>query len=102
MRDLAHREAEARGRCFDQSKQAYQHGDGAHAKELSNQGKQHDVQCENYNQQAAMFVFRANNSRAAPDEIDLHGLYVEEAVKVVEERINACIQRQDDHLHVIV
>ena len=43
--------------------------------ELSEKGKVHDVQAKTYNQQAADFVFRANNSRAAPDEIDLHGLY---------------------------
>ena len=42
--------------------------------ELSEKGKVHDRQAETYNQQAADFVFRANNSRAAPDEIDLHGL----------------------------
>jgi hypothetical protein len=43
--------------------------------ELSEKGKLHDRQCKTYNQQAADFVFRANNSRSAADEIDLHGLY---------------------------
>jgi hypothetical protein len=78
---------------------------------LSEKGKVHDRQANTYNQQAADFVFRANNSRAAPDEIDLHGLYwtgeielifryVEEAVQVFETRVNACQQRHEDHLHV--
>jgi len=42
--------------------------------ELSEEGKHHDQACKQYNQQAADFVFRANNADAAPDEIDLHGL----------------------------
>jgi len=46
-----------------------------HWTELSEKGKFHDRQCKSYNQQAADFVFRANNARCAPDEIDLHGLY---------------------------
>lgn len=43
--------------------------------ELSEKGKLHDQAAKTYNQQAADFVFRANNFRCAPDEIDLHGLY---------------------------
>lgn len=42
--------------------------------ELSEKGKSHDQAAKMYNQQAADYVFRANNSRSAPDEIDLHGL----------------------------
>jgi Domain of unknown function (DUF1771) len=44
--------------------------------ELSEKGKLHDRAAKAYNQQAADFVFRANNARSAPDEIDLHGLYL--------------------------
>lgn len=44
--------------------------------ELSEKGKLHDRAAKAYNQQAADFVFRANNARAASDEIDLHGLYL--------------------------
>jgi DNA-nicking Smr family endonuclease len=68
--------------------------------ELSEKGKVHDRAVKVYNSQAAEFVFRANNARAAPDEIDLHGLYVEEAVDVFEIRVQACQQRHEDHLHV--
>jgi Domain of unknown function (DUF1771) len=41
---------------------------------LSEKGKQHDQAAKMYNQQAADFVFRANNAHSAADEIDLHGL----------------------------
>jgi hypothetical protein len=36
------------------------------------------------------------------DTIDLHGLFVEEAEDVLEERIKAAKSRGEDHLHVIV
>jgi DNA-nicking Smr family endonuclease len=68
--------------------------------ELSEKGKLHDKAAKLYNQQAADFVFRANNAGSAPDEIDLHGLYVEEAANAVEIRIQACQRRHEDHLHV--
>jgi hypothetical protein len=51
--------------------------------ELSEKGKVHDSQAKTYNQQAANFVFRANNSRAAPDEIDLHGLYRTRKIELI-------------------
>lgn len=59
---------------------------------------------EQYNRQARDYIFRANNSegRVAGDTIDLHGLYVEEAEDVLEERIKAGRQRGESHLHVIV
>ena len=43
--------------------------------ELSEKGKMHDKAAKVYNSQAADFVFRTNNAKATPDEIDLHGLY---------------------------
>lgn len=57
-----------------------------------------------YNKQARDYIFRANNSvdRVPGDTIDLHGLYVEEAEDVLEERIKAARARGEDHLHVIV
>lgn len=87
-----------------QSQQAYKSGDGARAKELSNQAKEHERKMEEYNQQASNYIFRANNSpgRVEGDCIDLHGLYVEEAERVLEERIRADQARGQDHLHAIV
>jgi hypothetical protein len=57
-----------------------------------------------YNNQARDYIFRANNSsdRVPGDTIDLHGLYVEEAEDVLEERIKSARQRGETHLHVIV
>lgn len=76
LRDLAHQEYEKRAECFEKSKQAYNNGDGAEAKRLSEQGKKHGEKMDEYNEKAKQFVFRANNADSAGDEIDLHGLYV--------------------------
>lgn len=51
---------------------------------------------------AALYVFRANNAECDEDEIDLHGLHVEEAKYYTEQRIIACKQRRENHLHIIV
>jgi DNA-nicking Smr family endonuclease len=104
LRDLARQEAAKRGSCFDRAHQAYESGDGARAHELSTEGKQHAAQMENYNQQARDYIFRENNAegRVGSDTIDLHGLFVEEAEDILEERIKAGRNRGETHLHVIV
>lgn len=104
LRGLARAEAAKRSSCFDRAHQAYSSGDGARAHELSEEGKQHAAKMEQYNRQARDFIFRENNAegRVAGDTIDLHGLFVEEAEDVLEERIRAARQRGETHLHVIV
>lgn len=44
-------------KCFQESHEAYARGDGALAKELSNQGKEHQKQMERLNQSASDFIF---------------------------------------------
>ncbi|KAH7092219.1 hypothetical protein FB567DRAFT_488872 [Paraphoma chrysanthemicola] len=104
LRDLARQEAAKRSSCFDRAHQAYESGDGAAAHTLSEEGKQHAAKMEQYNRQARDYIFRANNaeSRVPGDTIDLHGLFVEEAEDVLEERIKAARGRGETHLHVIV
>ncbi|KAF3047149.1 hypothetical protein E8E12_011474 [Didymella heteroderae] len=104
LRDLARQEAAKRSSCFDRAHQAYESGDGARAHELSEEGKQHAAKMEQYNRQARDYIFRENNAngRVQSDTIDLHGLFVEEAEDVLEERIKAARGRGEDHLHVIV
>lgn len=104
LRDLARQEAAKRSSCFDRAHQAYESGDGARAHELSEEGKQHAAKMDQYNRQARDFIFRANNSedRVPSDTVDLHGLFVEEAEDVLEERIRAARGRGETHLHVIV
>ncbi|KAK9372262.1 uncharacterized protein V1513DRAFT_481376 [Lipomyces chichibuensis] len=102
LRDLASNEYEARARCYHAAHEAYERGDGAEAKQLSDKAKQHAANMDGYNAQAATFVFRSNNADSDPDEIDLHGLYVKEAEEYLEKRIVACKARNESHLEVIV
>ncbi|KAJ5975727.1 hypothetical protein N7481_009434 [Penicillium waksmanii] len=104
LRDLARQEASKRGECFHRSKEAYSSGDGAGAKQLSEEGKSHGRKMEQYNKQASEYIFRENNAngRVAADTIDLHGQFVEEAEEILEERIKYAKSHGQSHLHVIV
>ncbi|KAL2869282.1 Smr domain-containing protein [Aspergillus lucknowensis] len=104
LRDLARQEAAKRGSCFQRSQEAYSSGDGALAKELSEQGKAHGRKMDEYNRQASEFIFRENNAagRVEADTIDLHGQFVEEAEDILEERIKYARSHGQTHLHVIV
>ncbi len=57
---------------------------------------------EHYNKQASDHIFRENNAegRVDADTIDLHGQYVEEAEKILENRIRYAQQHGQSHLHV--
>jgi len=89
-------------RFFDESHQAYARGDGAAAKDLSNKGKAHKAEMEKLNGQASDWIFRENNKDSPPDTIDLHGLYVKEAIDHTERALQQAQQRGDQHLRVIV
>ncbi|KAE8167176.1 hypothetical protein BDV40DRAFT_295764 [Aspergillus tamarii] len=104
LRGLAREEAQKRNSCFHRSQEAYSEGDGAMAKELSEQGKAHGRRMAEYNKQASEFIFRENNAegRVEPDTIDLHGQFVEEAEEILEERIKYAREHGQNHLHVIV
>ncbi|GFF51898.1 smr domain-containing protein C11H11.03c [Aspergillus udagawae] len=104
LRDLARQEAAKRNSCFQRSQEAYSNGDGALAKELSEQGKAHGRKMDEYNKQASEFIFRENNAegRVPADTIDLHGQFVEEAEEILEQRIKYAKAHGQTHLHVIV
>lgn len=57
---------------------------------------------EEYNKNASEFIFRENNGpgRVAPDTIDLHGQFAEEAEDILEERIKYAMQLGQTHIHV--
>jgi len=89
-------------KCFEQSHQAYSAGDGAKAKELSNQGKEHQSKMEALNKEASDWIFVENNKDSKPGEIDLHGLYVKEAIAHTDQAIQEAKQRGDSEVHLIV
>jgi hypothetical protein len=50
------------GQCFEQSKRAYESGDGARAKQLSEEGKKHKAEMEGLHKQAADWIFHGGFS----------------------------------------
>ncbi|ORZ15974.1 hypothetical protein BCR42DRAFT_416235 [Absidia repens] len=102
LRAAAHEEAEKRNACYQRSQEAYHSGDGALAKEESNQGHHHDELMKQYNKQAADLVYAQKNENRPPTEIDLHGLFVQEASQRVDEALRRCERENYDHLVIIV
>lgn len=51
-------EGDSMARCFRESQEAYKAGDGARAKELSNEGKRHQSEMERLNNEASQWIFR--------------------------------------------
>ncbi|KAH8828319.1 hypothetical protein DL96DRAFT_1602686 [Flagelloscypha sp. PMI_526] len=89
-------------RCFDEAHKTYESGDGARAKELSNQGKEHQRRMEQLNAEACDWIFAKNNEDSKPGEVDLHGLYVKEAISRTDQAIERAKSRGDREIHLIV
>lgn len=102
LRNQAEQMYEKKKKLANQAKQAYSSGDKQKAHELSEELKKVLAQAENYNRQAAEYVFRENNADSAGDEIDLHGLYVKEAEWILQKRLAECMRTNQSHLKVIV
>ncbi|CAN3372101.1 hypothetical protein DIURU_000407 [Diutina rugosa] len=102
LRDEADRLYQKRAELSRQSQQAFKQGDKQRAKQLSDESKQVLSQAEDKNFEAANYVFQANNADSAPDEIDLHGLYVKEAEAILQRRITQAVNHGENHLRVIV
>jgi len=61
LRSRANEEGDAMARCFDESRKAYDAGDGAKAKELSNGGKEHQRRMNEINEEASRWIFEGEN-----------------------------------------
>ncbi|GAW22353.1 hypothetical protein ANO14919_118900 [Xylariales sp. No.14919] len=102
LRKKAWLEVDQRKSCMQRAHEAYERGDGAAAKELSNEGKWHAAEADRLFNEASTSIFKANNPDSTASTIDLHGQYVAEAQKLVEDRIHRDQRLGKTHLHVIV
>ncbi|KAI1796405.1 DUF1771-domain-containing protein [Ganoderma leucocontextum] len=102
LRARANAAGDEMARNFEAGHQAYESGDGARAKELSNAGKAAQREMERLNEEAAEWIFRENNTDSKPGEVDLHGLYVKEAIRFTDKSISEARARGDSQIHVIV
>ncbi|EKM54149.1 uncharacterized protein PHACADRAFT_257781 [Phanerochaete carnosa HHB-10118-sp] len=102
LRARANEEGDAMAQAFEGGHQAYERGDGALAKELSNKGKRHQAEMDRLNKEAAEWIFIKNNEDSKPGEVDLHGLYVKEAITYTDRAIQQARARGDSEVHLIV
>ncbi|KAG2148594.1 hypothetical protein BD769DRAFT_1345237, partial [Suillus cothurnatus] len=101
LRAKANQEGDAMAKCFQQSHEAYSRREGALAKELSEKGKKHERTMEALNAEASAWIFRGMLS-FKPGELDLHGLYVKEAISYSDKAIKEARQRGDSQIRLIV
>ncbi|KAJ7072409.1 hypothetical protein C8F01DRAFT_1205978 [Mycena amicta] len=97
LRADANKEGDEMARCFSESREAYTRGDGALAKQLSQLGKQHQATMNRLNSQAADWIFDSG-----PGEVDLHGLYVREAIDRTDRALEEAKRKGDKELRLIV
>jgi hypothetical protein len=93
LRAEAHALKLNRDHHYRDSQAAFARGDGAAAKLASERRKQTQQRIEALRAQAATLLFAHYNHGRPLNEIDLHGLYVEEALTALRTRINACEKR---------
>ncbi|KAL1942517.1 hypothetical protein VTO73DRAFT_6119 [Trametes versicolor] len=101
LRARANAAGDEMARSFEEAHQAYERGDGARAKELSNKGKAAQQEMERLNEQASEWIFRENNTDSQPGEVDLHGLYVKEAIRYTDRSIQEAQARGDSKIRFI-
>jgi DNA-nicking Smr family endonuclease len=102
LRAQAQSEGDKMAKCFDASHKAYSQGDGGRAKQLSNEGHEHKLRMEQLNGEAADWIYKANNEDSSANEVDLHGLYTQEAIAKTEQAIRQAQQQGMGELRVIV
>ncbi|OAQ68069.1 Smr protein/MutS2 [Pochonia chlamydosporia 170] len=104
LRDMARAENDKAHQASQRSQEAFHAGDHDTSQKYSRESKQHYAKRDDYNRQASEYIFRENNAQGKVDgdSIDLHGLYVEEAERILEERIRSDQRRGQEHLHAIV
>lgn len=85
----------------EKSQHEYQHGSRSEAKSLSNEKTHLYEEMNRKNHQAAQLIFAHYNQNQPETTIDLHGLYVSEAIKYLEERLERCRRKKSRQLTVI-
>ena len=101
-REEAQRWYDKRLDLSNRSQAAFKNGDKQVAHELSEQLKEAFRKAEDFNKKAAQYVFVQNNADSKDNEVDLHGLYVNEAKWILQKRIANCVETSQLRLLVIV
>ncbi|KAF9241611.1 hypothetical protein BU15DRAFT_37425, partial [Melanogaster broomeanus] len=101
LRDRARQEGDLKAQCSQQSQEAYDRGDHAQAKVLSEDAKYHARKKDILNDKASAIIFKGKTIYT-PGEVDLHGLFVKEAISYSEKAIKKAQLRGDSQIRFIV
>jgi DNA-nicking Smr family endonuclease len=88
--------------AYSRAKTAQQKGYRGAAQEHRQKGDAHKSAMENLDKRAAKIIFRENNKNRMGGRIDLHGLYVAEAVGFAKEELRSAMTRGDEVVRFIV
>jgi len=102
LRIKANREGDLMSLYYQQSKEAYERRDHASCQALKEQGKSHEITMKNLHAKASASIYQENNRDKSACEVDLHGLYVKEAIAYSEKAIREARQRGDSEIRLIV
>jgi DNA-nicking Smr family endonuclease len=95
LRAEAQKFADERSNYLSSATKAFEAGEKAKAKELSDKGKQAGRQMEEANRKAAEVILHYRNDGHEENYLDLHGLYLEEAMTAFRTRLDKLIARNE-------
>ncbi|XDT26975.1 Smr domain profile [Nakaseomyces glabratus] len=101
LRAAADDAIKSRQKLSAESQKAYKSGDKAKAHQLSEEAKKKAALADTLNLQAAEYVFVQNNADSSSNEIDLHGLYVKEAMWILKKRMAFAADKGELELRII-
>ncbi|CAE7234214.1 unnamed protein product [Rhizoctonia solani] len=102
LRERASKAGDSMSKSFEDAKKAFERGQKAKAKLLSQAGRKYQADMCRLNNEASRWVHEKLNSGDNKDGVDLHGLYVQEAVDRAESAMKTAKKRGDEQLRLIV
>lgn len=102
LRAEAQKYAEERHALMDASKKAFEEGDKGKAKELSEKGKEVGRQMEASNKKAAEVILKHRNDEHGDHYLDLHGLYLEEALTAFREKMEVLQKSKEEIVFEVI
>ncbi|KAH9083472.1 hypothetical protein EDB83DRAFT_2309451 [Lactarius deliciosus] len=102
LREKARRSGREMTEAYNRAKSAQRIGDRLTAQEHRQRGDAHKSLMEELDEQAAKIIFRENNKDRDDGMVDLHGLYVAEAVRFANEQLRSTRSKRNDVVYFIV
>ncbi|KAG1752991.1 hypothetical protein EDB19DRAFT_979683 [Suillus lakei] len=102
LRLKANQEGDRMKKCFKERNEARASNGRQRTKELTQRGEAHKVNQVLLDKEASAKIFQENNQNRRANAVDLHGLYVSEALAYFDEAVQGVRDRGESSLRVIV